>query len=190
MNLLETIAPACGVLVRQAPGTFEHLGTAWSVGPGEWVTAWNDEEPPGPEVRLMSVQDATVAPLSGWECENGIAGFTSLAVDTVLTVERDAELAKRMTLVAVGYPNMIDHPSFRLHRGSLDPARYLPYLCPWSIAGHVGLFTADDGFLTGRFYQGMAGGPVLDDQRRVVGVLLDGGFAADHPALTRFRRLA
>ena len=138
----------------------------------------------------MSVDTGAIAPIADWECEDGIAGFTGLKIKTVLPVERDAELTKRMSLVAVGYPCMIDHPSFRLHRGSLNTARYLPYLCPWTIHGHVGLFTADDGYLTGRFYAGMAGGPVLDEHRRVVGVLLDGGVAVDHPALTRFRRLA
>jgi hypothetical protein len=190
MNDLEAVAPSCGVLLRIANGTFEHLATAWSLAPGEWVTAWTDEEPPGADVVLMSVQDGTVAPIADWECDNGLAGFTGPTVATTLTVERDAELSKRMRLVAVGYPCLIDHPAFRLHRGSLDAARYLPYLCPWTVTGHVGLFSADDGYLTGRLYPGMAGGPVLDEERRVVGILLDGGFAPDHPPLTRFRRLA
>jgi hypothetical protein len=189
MNDLESVAPFCGVLLRRANGIFEHLGTAWTVGPGEWVTAWEGEAP-GTDVTLMSVQDGTVSPIADWECENRIAGFTSQRRDSHLMVEREAALSKRMRLVAVGYPCMIDHPSFLLHRGSLDAVRYLPYLCPWTITGHMGLFSSDDGYLTGRFYPGMAGGPVLDDELRVVGILLDGGFAPEHPPLTRFRRLA
>lgn len=190
MNDLETIAPSCGVLLRLAQGTFAHLATAWTLSPGEWVTAWSPSEPPGADVVLMSVQDGRVAPIADWECDNGLAGFTSLRLDTTLAVERDAALSKRMRLVAIGFPCMIDHPSFNLHRGSLDAERYLPYLCPWIITGHAGEFSAADGFLTGRFFSGMAGGPVLDDEQRVVGILLDGSTACDHPPLTRFRRLA
>lgn len=190
MNNLEVIAPSCGVLLRFNRSSFEHLGTAWTIAPGEWVTAWTSPEAPDSDVMLMSVDDGTVAPLSNWECEDGLAGFTSMTRPTHLTVDRDAELGKRVRLVAMGYPCLIDHPAFMLHRGSLDPARYLPYLCPWMMNGHVGLFSADNGYITGRLYPGMAGGPVLNEQHHVVGVLLDGGYAPDHPPLTRFRRLA
>jgi hypothetical protein len=187
---LDLIAQSCGVLVRMAPGVFEHLSTAWSIGPGEWVTAWSEATPPGDNVLLISAQTGAISTLADWECENGIAGFTSLDATVHLLVERDAELNKRMRLAALGYPCMIDHPAFRLHRGSLNAERYYPYLCPWTMHGHVGLFSADDGYLTGRIYPGMAGGPVLDDDHRVVGLLLDGGYAPEHPPLTRFRRLA
>jgi len=189
---LQQMAPSCGVLLGlDAQGRFDHVGTAWAVGPDEWVTAWAGEEAPT-HLSLLWANGGAPVPVSGWECEEGVAGFTAtLGVEVApLPVRRGAELTKREPLWALGYPSMIDHPSVRLHRGSLDAERYFPYLCPWTMGGHLALFTAQDGWLTGRFYAGMAGGPVLDAAGQVVGLLLDGGYAQDHPALTRFRRLA
>lgn len=187
---LNTIASSCGVLLgSDAQGRFEHLGTAWCVGDREWVTAWAGEEPPM-KVRLMDTNSGAVADIADWEWDNGLAGFTAnLPGIAPLAMRRGSELHKRDRLAALGYPSMIDHPAFRLHRGSLDAERYFPYLCPWTIGGHLALFSAEDGYLTGRCYEGMAGGPVCDDTGHVVGVLLDGQAAPDHPALTRFRRL-
>ena len=195
MNDLQTIAASCGVILgTDAQGRFEHVGTAWCVGShsgeSEWVTAWASEDVPK-DLRLLGADSTTALEISGWEWEAGIAGFTAPMSSTVpeLPVRRGKELRKRDRLWALGYPSMIDHPAFRLHRGSLDAERYVPYLCPWTIQGHLALFTAADGYLTGRCYEGMAGGPVLDEEGHVVGVLLDGQAAPDHPALTRFYRL-
>ncbi len=189
MHDLSTIAPSCGVLLgTDAQGRFEHVATAWCVGRDEWVTAWAGEEPPV-HLRLLAADGAAEVDVSGWEQEGGIAGFTAKAGDIpALPVHRGKELHKRDRLQMVGYPSMIDHPAFRLHRGSLNGERYLPYLCPWTIHGHLALFSADDGWLTGRCYEGMGGGPVLDDEG-VVGVLLDGVPSPEHPPLARFRRL-
>jgi hypothetical protein len=189
---LQTIAPSCGILIgADAQGRFDHIGTAWCVGDGEWVTAWAGEDAPV-NVRLLWANGGEPAAVEGWECEGGVAGFTARIAGEVpaLKVRRGADLSKREPLMALGYPRMIDHPAVRLHRGSLDAERYFPYLCPWTIGGHLALFTQDDGFLTGRFYDGMAGGPVFDAEGHAVGVLLDGEAAPDHPALTRFHRLA
>jgi hypothetical protein len=191
MNDLRTIAPSCGVLLgSDARGRFDHVGTAWCVGDGEWVTAWASEDAPT-NLRLLGVNSGTTAEITDWEAENGIAGFHATLPGTipVLPLRRNKELHKRDPLWALGYPSMIDHPAFHLHRGSLDAERYFPYLCPWVIGGHLALFSANDGYLTGRCYNGMAGGPVLDDEGHVVGVLLDGQAAPDHPALARFHRL-
>jgi hypothetical protein len=138
----------------------------------------------------MGTNQGVVTDIADWEWDNGLAGFTANIPDvSPLPMRRGSEIHKRDRLWALGYPSMIDHPAFRLHRGSLDGERYFPYLCPWTINGHLALFSADDGYLTGRCYDGMAGGPVLDDTGHVVGVLLDGVAAPDHPALSRFRRL-
>lgn len=191
MHDLPTIASSCGVLLgTDAQGRFDHVGTAWSVGPDEWVTAWASDEPPQ-NLRLLYANTGTIDTVHNWEWESGIAGFTAHVAGTVpaLPLRRGKELHKRDRLWALGYPSMIDHPAFQLHRGSLDSERYFPYLCPWVIQGHLALFSADDGYLTGRCYGGMAGGPVLDADGHVVGVLLDGQAAPDHPALSRFHRL-
>ena len=193
MTMLQSIAPSCGVLLGlDDQGHFDHVGTAWAVGPNEWITAWAGDEAPT-NLRLLWANGGTPVPLSEWECEDGVAGFKAVLTAgsaTALTVRRGAELSKREPLWSLGYPSMIDHPAVRLHRGSLNAERYFPYLCPWTLGGHLALFTANDGWLTGRFYAGMGGGPVLDANGQVVGILLDGHYAPDHPALTRFRRLA
>ena len=190
MHDLSLIAPSCGVLLGQdAQGRFEHVATAWCVETNEWVTAWAGEEPPK-RLQLLSADGVRAGEIGNWELDHGIAGFTAATPGiNPLPVHRDQTLRKRDRLWALGYPSMIDHPAFRLHRGSLDPERYLPYLCPWTLSGHLALFSADDGYLTGRCYDGMGGGPVFDDTG-VVGVLLDGIPAPDHPPLARFRRLA
>ena len=192
MNELHAIASRCGVLLgSDAQGRFEHVGSAWCVGEHEWVTAWASEEPPV-RLHLLATNTGEVTSVESWEWDNGIAGFiaTFAAPIAALPVRRGSDLHKRDQLRALGYPSMIDHPAFRLHRGSLDAARYYPYLCPWLVEGHLALFSAEDGYLTGRCYDGMAGGPVLDADGHVVGVLLDGEVAPNHPALSRFRRLA
>ena len=112
-----------------------------------------------------------------------------------MSAAKDAELNKRDQLSVIGYPSLIDHPVFSLHRGSLDAERYYPYLCPWTLEGHLALFSMDDGFITGQFYHGMQGSPVMNAAQEVVGIVLDGTVASPSgarpvPPLTRFRRLA
>jgi hypothetical protein len=201
MSEIDTVASLCGVLVSSEPeGNFDHRLTAWAVGPGEWVTAWDGEEPPV-DLKLLCARDGALADIGNWELGDGIAGFTSIdlgeALGTALVHEEgnaaltsDHPLHKRDEIWALGYPAMIDHPSFRLHRGSLTPERYYPYLCPWVVQGYLALFGADHGFLAGQFFPGMAGGPVVNHANEVVGVILDGAGGAEHPPLIRFRRLA
>ena len=195
MHDLPTIASSCGILLgTDAHGRFEHVATAWSVGPDEWVTAWPQTDPtaePPTNLRLIYTNTGAIDTVQEWEWENGIAGFRAHVAASVpaLPLRRGKELHKRDGLWALGYPSMIDHPAFRLHRGSLNAERYFPYLCPWVVQGHLALFSANDGYLTGRCYDGMAGGPVLDSDGHVVGVLLDGQAVPDHPPLTRFHRL-
>jgi len=107
-----------------------------------------------------------------------------------LAARRDGDLAKRDRLWALGFPDVINHPALRLARGSLTPERYFPYACPWTIQGHLALFGAREGWLTGRCYPGMEGGPVLDEAGVVVGVLAASPASPDHPPLARFHRLA
>ncbi len=202
MHDLPTIASSCGVVLNtDANGRFSHVSTAWCIGADEWITTWpddqaaagapatNTQEPPENLV-LMYTNTGAVDLISEWECADGIAAFRAHVAGSVpaLPLCRGKELHKRDGLWALGYPSMIDHPAFRLHRGSLNAERYFPYLCPWVIQGHLALFSVADGYLTGRCYAGMAGGPVLDADGQVVGVLLDGQAAPDHPALSRFHR--
>lgn len=191
MLQLDDVAPACGVLISiDDESGFDHLGTAWSVGPGEWVTVWSDDAP-ADTVRLLVAATGEHAAIEGWEADEDtpIVGFRSIAAPTHLR-QTDRPLGKRDELTAVGYPSVIDHPLFQLHRPSLSPERYVPYLCPWMIAGHCCLFTAEAGFLTGRWYAGMRGGPVLDADGGVVGLLADAHADAASLPLTRFLRLA
>ena len=76
----------------------------------------------------------------------------------------------------------------RLSRTALTPDLYFPYLCPWTIQGHLSLFTAREGYLTGRCYPGMAGGPVMDGDGKVVGVLLGGEPSPEHPQASQGTR--
>ena len=170
-------------------GRFEHLATAWCVGRHEWVTAWEGEQPPAGGAMLMSPEHGTVAVLSDWEQEDGLAGFQAEIDVPALPTRTDGELRKKDQLWAIGFPSMIDHPAFRLSRGSLTPERYLPYCCPWVVSGHVALYSAEDAWLTGRCYRGLEGAPVLDVDGRVVGVLCGGEASPEHPPLARFRRL-
>lgn len=189
---LDAVTAACGVLVDPDGGEgFAHLATAWCVGPGEWLTAWEDDEPPSPTAGLMSARDGGLHALDGWERDGPVAAFRCAGRAPALPLGDDAALRKRVPLEAVGYPSVIDHPAVHLHRGSLDPERYFPYLCPWRVPGHLALFTAEEGFLTGRIYRGMAGGPVIAAGGGVVGLLLDPvGNDGPHPPLGRFRRIA
>lgn len=190
MLALPDLAPACAVLVgRDSAGRFAHLGTAWCMGAGEWVSAWTGEDPPD-EAILISVQDGRTAVVQGWELADGLAGFTADVSAPILPTRRDAPLTKRDRLHALGFPDIIDHPALALARGSLDVGRYFPYLCPWVIQGHLALFSGQEGWLTGRCYPGMEGGPVIDEHGLVVGVLAHSPVSPDHPPLARFHRLA
>ncbi|MBA3708286.1 MAG: hypothetical protein H0W83_05655 [Planctomycetes bacterium] len=189
MSDFNAIADACGILVGTGTdGQFAHLGTAWSMGGGDWVAAWSGEDPPL-NPRLLRAVDGAVDAITAWECEDGVAGFSSAPGPAALALATGGALHKRDPLRALGYPSMVDHPAFRLHHGSLDPQRYVPYLCPWIIEGHLALFSSQDGWLVGRFYPGMAGGPVLDRAGQVVGLLIDGADSPEHPPLARFRLL-
>lgn len=193
MHDLNRIAACCGVVITRTAGSILHRATAWSVGPGEWVTAWPGDEPEeAPHgLELMLARDGSVHPLSGWEWDAGIVGLKGPDIGAALEVHDDgAQLHKRDRLFALAYPDTIDHPTVRLSRTALTPELYFPYLCPWNLQGHLCLFTAREGFLTGRFYAGMAGGPVLGVDGKVVGVLLGGDASPEHPPLTRFARLA
>src|SRR5450432_1498137 len=92
---LAAIAPRCGVLVGSDDrGQFSHWTTAWSVGPGEWVTAWAGEDPPPGDVRLLSSGDGALGAIANWEVENGIAAFTSHDVGSALVVARPAAVGE------------------------------------------------------------------------------------------------
>ncbi len=188
---LDAVTAACGIIVSEDPERgFQHLATAWSVAPGEWITAWDAEEPPGSSARLVVAHGGACAPLTDWEEDGPLGGFRSVAAPAVLPSEGEGELHKRMELEAVGYPSVIDHPAFRLHRRSLTAERYFPYLCPWRFGGHLALFTRECGHMAGTCYQGMAGGPVFDAQARVVGLLLGGTTAPEAVPLATFHRFA
>jgi len=193
---LDRIASLCGIIIgADSAGRFTHLATACAIGPGEWVTAWDDSEPPQGKLELLCARDGSVAGIERWEVGEGIAGFISRDLGSSLEVASPAAAAdhplhKRESLWAVGYPTMIDHPAFRLASGSLTPERYFPYLCPWIIEGFLSLFTEENGYLSGQYFSGMAGGPVLNDNNEVVGLLLGGEASREHPPLAKFRRLA
>jgi hypothetical protein len=193
MHDLNRIANCCGVVCTLGGDGLRHLATAWSVGPGEWITAWPGDEPDEPPagLKLQLARDGSVHDLTGWEYDAGMVGMTSVDLGEYLPVhDEGAQLHKRDRLCAIGYPDMIDHPAISLARRELTAERYFPYFCPWTLTGHLCLFTAREGFLTGRFYPGMAGGPVLGADGKVVGVLLGGEASPEHPPLTRFARLA
>lgn len=186
---LELFSAACAVIVDpDGPNGFTHIATAWSLAPGEWVTAVAPREP-APSWRLLLAHSGEQAAMDGWEEDGPLHGFRS-ALAPALRVAEDGSLTKRMPLQAFGYACVIDHPAFTLHHRSLTADLYLPYLCPWSIAAHLALFTPQEGFLAGAQYPGMAGGPVCDPATgQVVGVLLPGDTDAGSPPLARFHRL-
>ena len=189
---LDVVARSCAVIVDpEAEGGFKHLATAWAVGEGEWVTIWQQDLAPSASARILVAHSGEVAPLADWEQDEDsqVAGFRSAAAAEVLTQAPEGGLTKRAPLYAVGYPSVIEHPQFNLHRPSLTTELYLPYLCPWAVDGHCCLFTVDEGFLTGRFYHGMQGGPVLNAAGEVVGMLLGGTPDPKELPLTRFLRL-
>ena len=189
MNELTTIVKACGVLVGLgADGAFAHLGTAWSLGNGDWVTAWSAASPPR-NPQLIRTGDGRSCVVADWECEDGVAGFTSEPAEVSLAIAATDQLHKRDSLWALGFPSLIDHPAFALSHGSLDSQRYTPYLCPWVIEGTLVVFSSQDGWMPGRLHAGMGGGPVLASDGTVVGVLLDGAGTAEQVPLSRFRRL-
>ncbi len=190
---LEIVAESCAVLCGiNKDGVFEHLGTAWSLAEGEWVTVWEGQAaPPATGICLLHVFDGTISQIEQWESDGVVAGFRSTPAKSTLSVMSvdDGSISKREALLSVGYPCVIDHPSFGLARKSLNAERYVPYCCPWRLQGHLALFTAEEGYLTGRYYAGMNGSPVLNEAGQVVGIITGGEPAPDHPPLTRFRRL-
>lgn len=170
---------------------FKHVATAWHLGDGDWVSAYTPPSPLPDSLVLLVVTTGAVEAISNCEVENKLLGFQSVSVSSKLNVASDeSALQKRDEISVIGYPSVIDHPAFSLHRGSLSAKRYYPYLCPWKLDGHLSLFSADDGFITGKFYYGMQGAPVFNQQRDVVGIVLDGSDGKRAPSLTRFRRLA
>ena len=171
-------------------GGFRHFATAWHLGDGDWVSVWTESRPVPSSMQLISVDGQAIAAVSDCEIEQGVLGFRSQAIAGSLTPAKDYALHKRDQLSVVGYPSVIDHPAFSLHRGSLSAERYVPYLCPWVLSGHLALFSADDGFLTGQYFNGMQGAPVVNAHEQVVGIVLDGTSDPSVPPLTRFRRLA
>ncbi|TVR11304.1 MAG: hypothetical protein EA401_11105 [Planctomycetota bacterium] len=190
MNHLDAISAACGVLVDpDLNGPFRHRATAWQAAPGEWVTVWSDETPPGPHCQLIIAHSGAVSAISHWESEGPIAGFHADSAATSLPIAEN-ELHKRQQVICVGYPSVIDHPAFSIHRGSLTPERYHPYLCPWIIRGHVALFSAEQAWLAGAGYHGMVGSPVVNHEGAVLGMLLDDQPAEPHvPPLSPFLRV-
>jgi hypothetical protein len=189
MDIFESLAPACGVVVAPQ-GDFQHVATCWSVGPGEWVTVLADEEVvPSANWRLLLAADGTCHPMTDWDIDGVVAGFKSTEAPTTLTVVPEGSpLKKRQALIAFGYPEVIDHPMLNLHRGSLDAERYYPYLCPWLVEGHVGLLGVDICFLAGATFNGMRGGPVVDAVGDVVGIIGKTTGQSSLP-LTPFHRL-
>jgi hypothetical protein len=182
-------ASSCAVLVGSGPdGRFAHLASAWCLGGGDWVTAWSQDDAPAGAQLLLS--DGSVHAVRGWECEDGIAGFSASARVEPLSVATRAPLAKGQALAATGFASLVDHPAFAIAHGSLDPARYLPWLCPWTVAGALVAFSSSDGWMSGQAWAGMGGAPVLRGDGAVVGVLLDSCGGGAQPPLCRFRRLA
>lgn len=184
---LDDIVPSLAILYRLGPGGFEHLATAWSVADGEWVTSTSLAF--DPDWRLMSVLDGSCAAVEEPEREGQVLGLrSSLSAGRHLELATGEELAKRRPCLAFGYPDVIDHPAINLHRGSLDPERYLPYLCSWRIDGHCTCFGREDGFLAGRAYPGMNGGPVCGADGRVLGLLAEPGPDPGDPPMAAFVR--
>jgi len=189
MAALDVLASSCAVLVVEDDEGLHHLGTAWSVGPGEWVTACSADPDTAAAARLLCGDDQRTHELHDWECDGPIVGFRSVEAREQLPMADEGALRKAAPLHAIGYACLIEHPAFRLHRGSLDAERYHPYLCPWCIDGHLALFSKEEGWLRGGYYPGLNGSPVLGEDGRVVGVVLDGSGGGEQPLLTRFWRL-
>ena len=193
---IHSVVPAFGVICdpnsAQDAGGFRHVATAWHLGNGDWVSVWNGEEKPHDQLQLLSVIDQRCENISNCEIQNGILGFNAFTADCALKIHSDSKLQKRDPVYSLGYPSVIDHPAFSVHRGSLTAERYFPYLCPWTMEAHIALFSADEGYITERFYKGMQGSPVLNAQQEVIGVIVDGSGGANdsHVPLTRFIRVA
>ena len=188
---LNSLVPAFAVLCDpEHRSGFKHFATAWHLGDGDWVSVWTEDRDVPSSLQLISVDGRDVAAISDCELEQGVLGFKSFQAPSALVPAKDYELHKRDALSVIGYPSVIDHPAFSLHRGSLSAERYVPYLCPWTLDSHLALFSADDGYITGQYYRGMQGAPVLNLHQQVVGIILDGTMEPSVPPLTRFRRLA
>ena len=190
---IDTISAACAVIVDPlAKEGFRHLATAWQVAPGEWLSAWTGEEPPPPSCQVIATHSGEVASIESWEQDRGIAGFrAAVSAETLSVASESVILGKRQALTCVGYPSVIAHPSFAIHRGSLSAERYHPYLCPWQVQGHLALFTQDHGWLAGLTYHGMLGSPVVTAEGLVVGLLSELPDASPSiPPLSTFRRIS
>ena len=187
-DAIDTLAPACGVIVA-TDGNFKHVATCWSMAPGEWVTVLADDQAvPSADWRLILAADGSVHEMTEWDIDGVVAGFKAAAAPQTLTIAGEGHLRKRQTVQAFAYPEVIDHPAIALHRASLDADRYFPYLCPWRLSGHIALLSVETCFLAGATYPGMRGGPVLDADGAVVGILGEAPAAGSLP-LTPFWRL-
>ena len=136
---IDSITSACGIIInpRSAEG-FRHLATAWQLASGEWLCAWQEDEQDPTDLQLIHAHSGKVCAISHWEQDSGLAGFRSDAVEQSLSIsDENTTLSKREPLLAVGYPSVISHPAFSIHRGSLSGELYHPYLCPWIIEGHL-----------------------------------------------------
>lgn len=188
---LNSVCAACGIIVDpNGPDGFSHVATAFSIGAGEWLSAWIGSEAPGEQLQLMSTAEGSMHPISDGEVDGGVWGFHSYDAQAGLELAEASQLRKRQHLEVIGYPSVIGHPAFNLHRGSLDGERYLPYLCPWALTGHLALYTVNSGWFAGQTYRGMQGAPVFGPDDSVVGVVGECVDAPDHPPLTRFLRVS
>ena len=157
--------------------------------PGEMGHGLADEQAvPNADWRLILAADGSVHSMEDWDVDGVVAGFKSASAAKTLTIADDGHLRKRQAVHAFAYPDVIDHPAIALHRASLDEQRYFPYLCPWRVSGHVALLGVETCFLAGATYPGMRGGPVLDVDGAVVGILGAAPAAGSLP-LTPFWRL-
>ncbi len=188
---INSVADAFGVLCDpKHHAGFKHVATAWHLGDGDWVSAYTPKSNLPESLVLLVVTTGEIQEVSECETQEEVLGFHSYRAPAKLNVAKEVELFKRDPISVISYPSVIDHPAFSLHRGSLSADRYYPYLCPWTLDGHLSLFSAEDGYITGKFYYGMQGAPVFNNKREVVGIVLDGVDDGRAPPLTRFRRLA
>ena len=187
---LNDIVPALGVMIREAEHGFEHLATCWHLGDGGWVSALTPGAVLPEDARIVTVADGACYSLESVEERDGVLGIQASGAAVGDLSLSSQELGKRAVVSVVAYPEVIDHPLLQLSRRSLTATDYVPFLCPWSTEGHIALFSADDGFVTGSWYAGMNGAPVLDSAGAVLGVAINGSTDANHPPLIQFRRLS
>ena len=127
---------------------------------------WSDKRENPSDLELIHAHTGKVSTLDHWEQDSGLAGFRSEAIADSLTIAGESDsLSKREPLAAVGYPSVISHPAFAIHRGSLNSERYHPYLCPW-IMRVTWPSSPKTRVAFGTGYHGMEGGPVLNERAR------------------------